>query len=208
MISIEVGLSYTLACVLLVVSPGPDNILAIARGLSQGAKAAVVSALASGAGIVFHVVTACLGLTVLIQTSQMAFWLVKLAGAAYLIYLGYKVLLSRSLISFQPAARLPLPKIFVTGFLSAALNPKPGLFVLAFIPQFINASSGSVTMQMLILGLWFALLTASGFALMGVFAGRLANFLQRHPRIVSGLNLGAGLSFVGAGISIAILRQK
>ncbi len=208
MISSSVWLSYTLACILLVLSPGPDNVLAVARGLSQGARAAILSACSSGAGILFHVVAASLGLTVLLQTSAVAFVAVKLIGASYLLYLGFKVLRSRSLISFTATEKLSSRKIFVTGFLSAALNPKPGLFVLAFIPQFIDPAVGSVTAQMLILGLWFAVLTACGFALMGVFALSLSAYLQRHPKFIAGLNIGAGLTFVAAGLSIAVMKQK
>lgn len=97
--------------------------------------AAAISGIASGTGILFHVATASLGLTLLMQTSAVAFWVVKVIGASYLLWLGIKVLRSRSLINFKPAARQPLKSIFLTGFLSAALNPKPGLFVLAFIPS-------------------------------------------------------------------------
>ena len=142
------------------------------------------------------------------QTSFLAFWVVKLTGAAYLLWLGIKVLRSRNLISFAPAAKQPLSSIFATGFLSAALNPKPGLFVLAFIPQFVSPERGSVTMQMLVYGLWFALLTALGFALMGVFASRLSSWLRQRPRVVAGLNIGAGVTFVASGLSVAVLRQK
>ena len=98
--------------------------------------------------------------------------------------------------------------VFATGFLSAALNPKPGFFVLAFIPQFVNPARGSVTMQMLGYGLWFALLTGLGFALMGVFASRLSSWLRLRPRVVAGLNISAGLTFVASGLSIAALKQK
>ncbi len=92
MFPLEVFVTYTLACLLLVISPGPDNLLAIGRGLSQGRLAAVMSGLSSGAGILFHVVAATFGLTLLIQTSEVAFYVVKLVGAAYLIWLGVKVL--------------------------------------------------------------------------------------------------------------------
>ncbi|HDS0919423.1 TPA: LysE family translocator [Pseudomonas putida] len=204
----KIWLVYTTACLLLVISPGPDNLLAIGRGLSQGRLAAVVSGLSSGMGIVFHVTAASLGLTLLIQTSELAFWAVKLVGGAYLLWLGIKVLRSRSLITFAPEARQSLRSIFLTGFLSAALNPKPGLFVLAFVPQFINPSLGSVTLQMLVYGLWFALLTAIGFALMGIFATRLSAYLRHRPRLANGLNLGAGLTFIVSGLSIAALSQR
>lgn len=204
----EVLLTYTLACVLLVLSPGPDNLLAIGRGLSQGRMAACVSGLSSGAGTACHVLAATFGLTVLMQTSALVFWAVKVAGAGYLLWLGLRVLRSRSLVTFAPAARLPMGKIAGTAFLSATLNPKPGLFVLAFVPQFVDPARGSVTVQMLVYGFWFALLTALGFALMGIFASRLSAGLRQRPRIVAGINIGAGLTFVASGLAVVALRQK
>ena len=208
MFPIEIWTAYTAACLLLVLSPGPDNLLAIGRGLSQGKRAAMISGVSSGAGILFHVAAATFGLTLLMQTSVLAFWVVKLTGAVYLLWLGVKVLRSRNLISFAPTAKQPLSTIFVTGFLSAALNPKPGLFVLAFIPQFVSPERGSVTTQMLVYGGWFALLTAIGFALMGVFSSRLSSWLRQKPRLIAGLNVGAGVAFVASGLSVAVLRQK
>jgi len=193
---------------LLVISPGPDNILAIGRGLSQGKFAACLSGAASGTGILFHILTATFGLTLLIQTSELAFTIVKFAGACYLIWLGVKVLRSRSLINLTPTDKQPLTSIFTTGFLSAALNPKPGMFVLAFIPQFVNPELGSVTTQMIAYGIWFAFLTAVGFALMGVFASRLAGWLQKKPKVVNGLNIGAGLTFITSGLAVAALKQR
>ena len=131
-----------------------------------------------------------------------------MVGAAYLLYLGIRVLRSRSLISFAPAARQPLRSIFGTGFLSSALNPKPGMFVLAFLPQFVSPARGSVTTQMLVYGVWFAVLTAVGFALMGIFASRLSSWLRARPRVVAGLNVTAGMTFIASGLSVAALRQK
>ncbi|MDN0082977.1 LysE family translocator [Crenobacter sp. SG2305] len=208
MFPLEVWLTYTAACILLVLASGPDNLLAVGRGLSQGKLAAGVSGLASGAGILFHVAAATFGLTLLIQASVLAFWLVKIVGALYLLWLGIRVLRWRSLISFTPAARQSTSSIFATGFLSAVLNPKPGLFVLAFIPQFVSPLRGTVSTQMLVYGTWFALLTALGFALMGMFASHLANWLRARPRVIAGLNIGAGLTFVVSGLSVATLRQK
>mgnify|MGYP000386187098 CR=1 FL=1 len=208
MFPISVWFAYTAACVLLVLAPGPDNLLAIGRGLSQGKLAAALSGVASGAGILFHVAAASLGLTLLMQTSAVTFWVVKLIGAAYLLWLGIKVLRSRSLFNVQAASRQSLPSIFLTGFLSAALNPKPGLFVLAFIPQFVDPARGSVTVQMVVYGVWFAVLTALGFALMGIFATVLSRLLLNRPRLVNGLNVGAGLTFVASGVSVATLSQR
>ena len=208
MFPLEVWITYTLACLLLVVSPGPDNILAIGRGLSQGKLAACLSGCSSGMGILFHVFTATFGLTLLIQTSEVAFLMVKVIGAGYLIWLGIKVPRSKSLINLEPAEKKSYKSIFLTGFLSAALNPKPGMFVLAFVPQFVNPELGSVMTQMIIYGAWFAVLTAMGFSLMGVFATRLSNWLQNRPKVVSGLNIGAGLTFITSGLAVAVLKQR
>jgi len=204
----DIWITYTLACLLLVISPGPDNILAIGRGLSQGKLAACISGASSGVGILFHVLTATFGLTLLIQTSELAFIIVKLIGACYLIWLGIKVLRTRGLINLKPAERQPLKVIFTTGFLSAALNPKPGLFVLAFIPQFVNPELGSVTNQMIGYGIWFALLTGVGFSLMGVFSSKLTSWLQDKPKVINGLNVGAGLTFITSGLAVAALKQR
>lgn len=202
----DIWLAYTMACIILIVSPGPDNVLAISRGLSQGRLAACVSALSSGTGTLCHVLAATLGLTMLIRTSAAAFWGVKLLGAAYLAVLGYKALRVRGLISFSPLDRVSLRTVFTTGFLSAALNPKPGLFVLAFIPQFVSPQRGSFTIQMLVYGVWFALLATSTFALMGIFASRLSTWLRKHPAVVSALNAGAGVTFLLAGLSVIVLK--
>ena len=148
----SVLLAYLAAVLLVVIAPGPDNILAISRGLSQGKLAAVLSSVGAGLGIMVHTVAAALGLTLVIQASPLAFWAVKAVGASYLLWLGFKALRSRNLVSFKPAAKKSLRRVFATGLLSNVLNPKPGLFVLAFIPQFVSAARGSVTLQMLILG--------------------------------------------------------
>jgi threonine/homoserine/homoserine lactone efflux protein len=141
-----------------------------------------------------HTLAATFGLSLLIQGSPQAFWVVKAVGAMYLIWLGYKALVAGNLISFTPAARLPLRRVWLTGILSNVLNPKPGLFVLAFLPQFVDAGRGSVAVQMLVYGAIFATITAVMFALMGGFASRLAGWLQARPRVVKGINIGAGLS--------------
>ena len=200
--------AYLAATLLVVIAPGPDNVLAISRGLSQGRAAAALSSLGAGLGILFHTLAAALGLTLVIQASPAAFWAVKLAGAAYLLWLGFKALTSRNLISFTPAAHQRLARVFVTGLLSNVLNPKPGLFVLAFIPQFVSAGRGSVSTQMLVYGAIFAALTALIFSVLGCYAARLSGWLAQRPRATRWLNLGAGATFVASGISILALGQR
>lgn len=201
-------LAYLAACLLVVIVPGPDNILAISRGLSQGNKAAILSSIGAGSGILIHTLMATLGLSVIIQTSELAFWIIKIIGAFYLIYLGYKAISSRNLISFLPTAQLPLKKVFIIGTLSNVLNPKPGLFILAFVPQFVDASKGSISLQMLIYGIIFAIMTAIIFSILGCFASQLASWLKQHSKVIKGLNISAGLTLIIAGLSILMLKPK
>ena len=204
----DVMLAYLAAVLLVVIAPGPDNLLAISRGLSQGKLAGALSSLGAGLGIMVHATATAFGLALVLQTSPLAFWIVKLVGAGYLIWLGWKALRARSLISFTPAARLPLRRVFAVGLLSNVLNPKPGLFVVAFIPQFVSAARGPVALQVLGYGLVFALLTFVIFSLLGAFAARLAGWLARRPRAVVAANVGAGLTFIAAGVSILALDRR
>lgn len=200
--------AYLVAVLVVVIAPGPDNILAIGRGLSQGRLAAALSSLGAGLGIMVHSVAATLGLALVLQTSPLAFWVVKVAGGAYLLWLGYKAITSRSLISFAPRDRQPLHRVFLTGLLSNVLNPKPGLFVVAFIPQFVAPARGPVALQMLAYGAIFAVLTAVIFTLLGSFAAQLSTWLARRPRAVAATNVGAGLTFVAAGLSVLALEPR
>lgn len=208
MFPIDNSLSYVAVCLLVVLSPGPDNILAVSRGLSQGRAAAALTSFGAGLGIMFHTLAATVGLSLLIQNSPGAFWAVKAVGAVYLLWLGYKALASNNLISFAATGRLPLRRVFLTGVLSNVLNPKPGLFVLAFLPQFVDAARGSVQIQMLVYGAIFAVLTALIFTAMGSSASTLSRWLSSRPRVVKGVNVGAGLAFIAAGLSVLTLKQR
>ncbi len=204
----DILLAYLAAVLVVVVAPGPDNILAISRGLSQGRVAASLSSVGAGLGILFHTVAAAMGLALVLQASPLAFWVVKVVGAAYLLWLGYKAISSRSLISFVPAAHQSLGRVFATGLFSNVLNPKPGLFVVAFIPQFTSPLRGPVYLQMLGYGVIFAVLTAVLFTVLGSFAAQLSNWLSRRPKAVAAANVGAGLTFIAAGVSILALDRR
>lgn len=207
MFTLEIWLAFTIACLALAVSPGPGNILAIGKGLSQGKLAAVVIGLSTGAGILIHVLAATFGLTLLIQTSELTFVVVKVVGAVYLIWVGVKIILKRDLIDLKPVEKQPLRSIFATGFFAATLNPRAGIFVLAFIPQFVNPEAGSVTIQMIVYGLWFAILSVLVLSLMGVFAAKLSCWLNEKPMFVFGLNISAGLTFLSSGLAVANMKQ-
>ena len=207
--SLEHWITYTLACTLIILSPGPDNILAVSRGLSQGRLAAVVSSVGAGAGLLVHVIAATFGLAILVQTSDLAFGIVKIVGAAYLIWLGINAIKNRDLISFSASKKKPMKSVLLTGFLTNVLNPKPVIFILAFVPQFVSPDYGSsIAAQSLLLGVWFAVLAFLIFALAGCFASVLARWLEERPGVTLGLNIGAGTTLVLAGMSIALLDRR
>jgi threonine/homoserine/homoserine lactone efflux protein len=208
MFPIDIWLAYTLASILIVLAPGPDIILSIARGLSQGRLAALLSGLGAGTGILFHSIAAAYGLTIIIQTSAIAFLIIKLIGAAYLVWLGIRALIRRNLVTFEPAARRPLHAVYLSGLMSNVLNPKIGLFVLAFIPQFVSADRGPVAIQMLVYGAWLAVIAAAGLSLIGGSAFVLRNWLVRRPRFVAGINVGAGITFLASGLTAATVQQR
>jgi threonine/homoserine/homoserine lactone efflux protein len=208
MFPLDTLVAYLAAACVVVLAPGPDNILAISRGLSQGRVAAALSSAGAGLGIMCHTTAATLGLALALQTSPIAFWLIKALGAAYLLWLGYRAISSRSLISLVPAEHQSLRRVFATGLLSNVLNPKPGLFVVAFIPQFVSPARGAVPAQMLVYGAVFAVLTTIVFTLLGAFSAQLSGCLARRRRAVAALNVAAGLTFVGAGLSILALGRR
>ena len=208
MFPFDIWVAYTLASVLIVLAPGPDIVLSIARGLSQGRLAAMLSGLGAGTGILLHSVAAAYGLALIIQTSAIAFLAIKLVGAAYLIWLGARALLYRNLVTIAPTARRPLRAIYLAGLMSNVLNPKIGLFVLAFIPQFVSADRGPVEIQMMTYGAWLAIIAVVGLSIIGSFASVLNNWLLRRPRVVAGINIGAGLTFVTTGLSAAAIKPN
>ena len=204
----EILLAYLVAVVLIVVAPGPDNVLVPSRGLSQGPLAAALSALGSGVGILVHTLAAALGLALVLQTSPLAFWLLKLAGGSYLLWLGWRAIRARGLISFCARDRQSYWRIFANGVMTNVLNPKVGLFVVAFIPQFVAVERGSVLLQMLVYGALFSAVTVTVFSVLGGFAARLSRWLSARPRVVAGVNVAAGLTFVSAGLSILALDNR
>src|SRR5687768_6113805 len=109
MFPIDIWLPYTIASVAIVLAPGPDIVLSIARGLSQGRVAATLSGLGAATGILFHSAAAAYGLALIMQSSAIVFLAIKLAGTAYLIWLGMKAIFYRNLVTLAPTARRPLP---------------------------------------------------------------------------------------------------
>ena len=181
--------------------------VAIARGLGQGRLAAIASSCGCGLSIFVHSVLAAFGLSLLLQTSLIAFTVVKFAGAAYLIYLGIRCIRSKELFQPTAASAVSLARVFYVGFLSNFLNPKVLLFTLAFLPQFVDPAAGTASLQML-LGALFAVMTAGSFCVFGYFASALSAWFRAHLRVAIGLNWSAGIALIASGLRIATLKQE
>jgi len=176
-------LIFTLAAAAMNISPGPSNLYVMSRSLAQGARAGLVAALGLATGSLFHVTVTALGLSVVLRYSPALYAVVKLVGAAYLIFLGLRLLLSKG-AAFTAAAsgtRRPHGRIFRESILVEMLNPKTALFFLAFLPQFADPGAGPLAPQLLLLGGIVTLTAIPCDAFVAFAAGAAANALARQP---------------------------
>jgi threonine/homoserine/homoserine lactone efflux protein len=200
----EIGL-FIAASTLLALAPGPDIIYVLTRAVSQGRKAGIAAALGFASGCVFHTVLAAIGVAALIRSSELAFDLVRYAGAAYLVWIGIQALRHRSAFSIEGASDAKaLMTIYKQSVVGNMLNPKVTLFFLAFLPQFVHADAGNVGVQMAILGVVFMLVTVVVFGAVAIFAAMIGDWVRRKPAIGERLNVFAGLTFIALGIRVAL----
>jgi len=207
-------LAFLIAALALNFAPGPDMLYVLGRSLGQGRKAGVVSALGIFAGCLVHITAAALGLAALLQASATAYNVIRYTGAAYLLYLGVSMLLSRNKDAqneLSPGASPPptsLSRIFTQGVITNILNPKVAMFFVAFLPQFVNAARGSVVFQIAVLGLIFDVggtLVNIGVAF---FAGHIGNRLRQSPRAARLQRWFTGSIFIGLGIRLGLASRR
>jgi len=205
---------FIATAILLVITPGQDTFFILGRSLSAGRSSGIAAALGISAGSVIHTVAAALGLSALLATSPYAFMAVKFAGAAYLVYIGVRALLSRTNgLTDQDArdeadGRADLRwSAFRQGVWSNLLNPKVALFFLALMPQFIDAGSPDKVVAFLALGLTFVTLGVIWCVVLAVAAAKLRSAFLRRPSMANVLNKVAGAMFIALGLRLATSRQ-
>jgi threonine/homoserine/homoserine lactone efflux protein len=192
----------------LIVAPGPDLLYVLTRGLTQGRLAGLLSALGVCSGILVHTFAAAFGLAALLQTSALAFMVVKYVGAAYLVYLGIKALRDKSGLSAPREGKpMSFQKVLWQGFLSNVFNPKVALFFLAFLPQFVMPGEGAAV-QMLMLGGLFVVMTLAFTSLVGFFAGGLGRWLAGRRGVANTLRWLTGGVFIGLGVRLAFTERR
>ena len=200
---------FVAMALVLLLTPGPAVLYVIARSVNQGRVAGVVSVLGLEVGTLCHVGAASLGLSALLLSSALAFSVVKYMGAAYLIYLGIRKLLSRDEVRQEEAGRREsLQRVFCEGVVVNVLNPKTALFFFAFLPQFISPARGNVTGQMLFLGCLFVVLAALSDGLYALLAGSVRHWLMGSRRFLKGERYFAGTVYIGLGVTTALSGSR
>ena len=173
---------FAFAVLLLVLTPGPVWIYLISRTLAQGRRAGYFSLLGVIAGVIVHVLLAALGLSVVLLAIPLAFDAIKLAGAAYLLWLAVSTLRGGGMnFEAQPLAAVPDRVLLRQGFIASTLNPKVAVFYLSLFPQFIDPGAGSVFAQSLLLGVVHVSISTLFDALLVTIAGALASWFASRP---------------------------
>ena len=206
---------FILSGLLLNITPGPDTAYIVSRGVQLGWRGGAAAALGVATGCLVHVLAAAIGLSALLAASSAAFALVKWGGAAYLCFIGLKMLLSRAPASADdaaPGAMSPRPvslrEVFWQGAMTNVLNPKVALFFLAFLPQFVAADSAHKGLAFLVLGLIFIFNGTLWCLAVAAFAARAAGRLRQSAQTVLWINRALGGLFVYLGARIAMLQAR
>ena len=199
---------FIVTSLVIIATPGQDMLMVMSRSLSQGAAAGVATAAGVSLGLVGHTLLATLGLGALLQASEWLFTVLKLAGAAYLLYLGIGLLRTQaSEFALPTSGHRSLPRLFVDGALSNLTNPKIAIFYFAFLPQFVRPGAAAPAASILALGLAFAGLTFAVKGPVGWCTGLLSQWLRLRPRALTWLYRSSGAMLIGLGVKLAFERR-
>ncbi len=200
---------FVVTAIVLILTPGQDTFFILGRSLAGGRASGIAAALGITAGSVIHTFLAALGLSALLATSPYAFMAVKFAGAAYLIFIGVKALLSRAgkMPGAEDESNGGRWSAFRQGIISNVLNPKVALFFLALMPQFIAAGSTNKVGAFLVLGFSFVAMGLAWCLVLAIGAASLRTAILRRPSMATILNRVAGAMFIALGLKLATARQ-
>ena len=194
---------FAAACLAFLAIPGPSVFYIVTRSLAQGRRAGVTSMLGVQVGGLVHVVGAAVGVSALIASSAAAFTVVKYAGAAYLVYLGVRRLLTAGTREAEPGPddRATTTRLFWQGVVVNLLNPKTALFFLAFLPQFVDPDAAAPALQIFALGMIFVAIALCSDSIWALAAGTLGGWLRRSRWYLGVKRWVTGTVFVALGLS-------
>jgi threonine/homoserine/homoserine lactone efflux protein len=203
-----VSVAFLLTTLIVVASPGIGVLYTVAAGLSRGRRASVVAAFGCTLGIVPHLAAALAGLAALFYTSALAFQTLKYLGVAYLLFLAWRTLKEKGVVTpdEESVARTPL-QVIVSAVLVNILNPKLSLFFFAFLPQFVSADDPHRLSRMLLLSAVFMLLTFVVFVAYGLFAASMRRHVLARPRVLTWMRRTFAGAFVALGAKLAFASR-
>jgi threonine/homoserine/homoserine lactone efflux protein len=198
-------LAFTVASLLFIQVPGPSLLFTIGRALTVGRRDALLSVVGNGLGLVTQVVGVAAGLGAVVAASASAFTALKLAGAAYVVWLGVQAIRHRADARAAMAAGRPVLRSRGsgrTGFIVGATNPKTIVFFAAFLPQFIDPGASALP-QLLLLGAAFGVMAVCSDSIWALAAGRARDWFARKPERLDRLGATGGVMMIGLGMTLA-----
>ena len=209
MLSIEILIAFFSASLLLALVPGPDNIFVLTQSIFQGKKSGLVIMLGLCTGLIFHTLAVTFGVAVIFQTSVIAFTILKIVGAMYLLYLAWQIFNapSEKIDNKNNSISIDYKKLYYRGIIMNITNPKVSIFFLAFLPQFTNPALGTVSLQMLFLGALFIIATILIFGSIALLSGSLSKVFNKSEKSQKFLNKLAFFVFLGLAIKLITTKQ-
>lgn len=209
MISVDQILAFGLAAFIIIVIPGPSVVFTVGRALAYGRGVALATVVGNTLGLVTIVVLVALGLGVIVQESILVFTVLKLGGAAYLVWLGFEAFRRRKEFLAHDGAEvlgsaMTWARAIRQGYVVGASNPKGYMMLAAVLPQFVDRGAGQVQLQMLLLGLLATTIGLLSDSLWAVIAAQLRQWFNRSPRRGEAMGAAGGLSMIGLGVGLAV----
>jgi threonine/homoserine/homoserine lactone efflux protein len=194
--------------ILLALSPGPDNLFVMTQAAQKGRKAGLLVTLGLCTGLLFHTVAVTFGLAALFKTSEVAFNILKFAGAGYLLYLAWQAFRAGTISGTPVAAdRINSSALYRRGIIMNITNPKVSIFFLAFLPQFADPVKGSLSAQLLLLGGVFIIATIIVFGAISILAGVFGERFRESAFARKMLNRAAAAIFAGLALKLVLAQR-
>ncbi|MBN6041258.1 LysE family translocator [Amycolatopsis sp. 195334CR] len=203
--------AFALASFLLILIPGPAVLFAVSRALAYGRRVALTTVLGGALGSFTAATAVAIGVGAIIQASAVIYTVIKLVGAAYLVYLGVQAIRRRRALreAFEAeAAPISGGRTLLQGFIVGVTNPKTVVFFAAILPQFVDPGAGQAGLQMVVLGAVFAVIALAMDSVWGVAAGAVRSWFARSARRLDLVGGAAGLTMVGLGVGLAVSGRK
>lgn len=209
MIPIENLLAFMLTSLVIIVIPGPSVLFVIGRAIALGRRAGVLSVVGNALGTIPAIIAVAFGVGAIVASSVVAFTVIKIAGALYLVYLGIQAIRHRHAhipgIQQRPTRAR---RLLAEGFIVGLTNPKTIAFFVAVLPQFVDPTAGPVWLQLLLLGLVFEAIALASDSIWALAAGTARAWFARSPRRISTLSATGGVMMIGLGGALVLTGSK